>query len=212
MTERLSSITGFVLAGGASRRMGRDKASLAWGNETLLTRQIRLLGAVCRSVMVVGAVEGSNGQGVRAVKDFIPGCGPLGGIYTGLLQTRTEYNLFLGCDTPFITPRFMRFLVEHALQSKSDVTVMQLPNGRLQPLCGVYRRRAATGIGLRLKVGNYKTGAYCHHARCRIISWGDVAGAGFRPNLFANLNTPEEYEAAQKNTGPAVSCWGSPKG
>jgi molybdopterin-guanine dinucleotide biosynthesis protein A len=159
----------------------------------------------------LGTAENSSRQGVRIIKDIIPDCGPLGGIYAGLLQARTEYNLFLSCDMPFITPHFMRFMVDCALESKADVTVVQSPHGRLQALCGVYRRRAVTGIGLRLKMGNYKTAAYCHHARCRIISWSEVTCAGFRPNLFANLNTPEEYEAAQKNAGPAVLYLGGLK-
>lgn len=213
MTKPSNSIvTGFVLAGGASRRMGRDKANLFWGNETLVERQIRILRAVCRSSMIVGALEGSGAESVRIVKDLMPDCGPLGGIYTGLLHAPTEYNLFLSCDMPFITPHFMRFLVNRALASEADVTVVRSLNGRLQPLCGVYRRRAARGIGLRLKIGNYKTAAYCQHARRLVISWNEVTGAGFSPNVFANLNTPEDYEAARTKAGPAVSCCGSPQG
>jgi molybdopterin-guanine dinucleotide biosynthesis protein A len=204
MTKRFKFITGFVLAGGASRRMGCDKTKLVLGSETFLARQVRLLRAVCRTVVVVGARENPTGPALRVIADVFPGCGPLGGIHAGLLQSRTEYNLFLGCDMPFITPRFLCFLAAHALASKSDITAAESRHGRLQPLCAVYRRRAVTAIGLGLKAGNYKASAFCHRARCRALSWTELARSGFRPNLFANLNTPEDYQAAKRCAGPAV--------
>jgi len=204
MVTRYTFITGFVLAGGASRRMGREKTKLVLGNETFLARQVRLLRAVFRSVVVVGPRENFTGEAVRMIADVMPGCGPLGGIYAGLLQARTEYNLFLGCDMPFVTPRFLRFLASHALASKSDVTVAQSRYGRFEPLCAVYRKRAARAIGLGLRAGNYKAGAFCHRARCRTLTWAELTRAGFQPNLFANLNTPEDYQAAQRNARPAV--------
>jgi molybdopterin-guanine dinucleotide biosynthesis protein A len=204
MTKRFDSITRFVLAVGASRRMGRDKTKLVLKHETFLARQVRLLRAVCRSVVVVGPINNFNGPAVRVIADVIPGCGPLGGIYSGLLQARTEYNLFVGFDMAFLTPRFLRFLAGHALASKCDMTVAESRHGRAQPLCRVDRRRAMAAIGLGLQAGNYKTSALRHRVRCRALSWKEVAHVGFRPNLFTNLNTPEDYEAAKRDAGPAL--------
>ncbi len=197
MTHRFVPITGLLLAGGASRRMGRDKTKLILGEETLVARQVRSLLAVCRAVVVVGSRENFPQPQVRAVADVLPGCGPLGGIYTGLLQARTEYNLILGCDLPFISKRFLQFLCECALEGKADVTVAQSPDRRLQPLCGVYRRQAASAIRSRLEAGEYKTSAFFGRVHCRVLSWPEVARRGFAPSLFANLNTPEDYEAAK---------------
>ena len=206
MAKRFISVTGFVLAGGASRRMGRDKVQLLLAGETLLARQVRLLSGVCRSVTVVGPAQVFPQLGARIIPDAIPGCGPLGGIFTGLHRTRTEYNLILGCDLPFLTPRFLRFLAERALESRADVTLAQSPDRKLQPLCAVWRRQTLSRLRLSLQAGKFKTGAFCQRATCRVLPWAELARARFTPRLFANLNSPGDYEAAVRAMGPAVVC------
>src|SRR5579872_4312188 len=101
MHWRSLSLTGFVLAGGASHRMGHPKAMLKLAGETMLDRQICRLFSVAGRVAVVGSrPEYSTAFDVPFLSDELAGRGPLAGIYSGLLHTRTEYNLFLGCDLP----------------------------------------------------------------------------------------------------------------
>ena len=140
MGRRFSSLSGFVLAGGESRRMGQPKPLLALAGETMLERQVRLLRPICRSVAVIGLSDGPPSMDVALITDVIRGRGPLGGIFTGLLYTRTEFNLFLGCDLPFVTARFLEFLVRRAPQC--GATMAEMPAGGIQPLCAVYRRAA----------------------------------------------------------------------
>ena len=118
----------------------------------MLVRQVRLLTAVSRAVVVVGPSASSERLGtvirslaptdVSVIPDQLPGRGPLGGIYTGLLHTRTEFSLFLGCDLPFMEDRFLRYLSERAIACGADATVPESVEHRLQPLAAVYRRRA----------------------------------------------------------------------
>ena len=105
MGRRFSSLSGFVLAGGESRRMGQPKPLLALAGETMIERQVRLLRSICRSVAVIGLSDGLPPVDVPSIPDVIRGRGPLGGIFSGLLRTRTEFNLFLGCDLPFVPAR-----------------------------------------------------------------------------------------------------------
>jgi molybdopterin-guanine dinucleotide biosynthesis protein A len=108
MQSRDSSLTGFVLAGGASRRMGRPKASLQLDGEHMLERQIRVLRSVARRVAVVGSSPGCPVKfDAPCFPDAIAGRGPLGGIYTALLECRTEFSLVLGCDLPFVNSRLL---------------------------------------------------------------------------------------------------------
>lgn len=193
-------MTGFVLAGGASRRMGRPKARLVLGHETMLQRQLRLLRSVCRSVAVLGPPEEYRGLAMPVFADEFAGRGPLAGLYTGLLHTRTEYNLFLSCDLPFMTVRFLGFLCERALQSEAEVTVPESPVGAFHPLCAVYRRRALRAIRASLQAGENKVSRFFSHVGCRAVTTREIAQAGFKLRIFDNMNTPEDYEAARKRS------------
>jgi len=196
MIPRFSSVSGFVLAGGASRRMGRDKAKLVLAGKTMLERQVRLLRAVCRSVAVVGPPEVYPGLEIPTFPDEVPGRGPLGGIYSALHRTRTEYNLFLGCDLPFMQERFLRWLAGKALQHHADATVPKTREG--QPLCAVYRRQALAGIRYRLASGRNEVRSFFPRVHRRVIPWREIAREGFSPRIFANMNTPEDYELARR--------------
>ena len=208
MPQRFLEVSGFVLAGGSSRRMGRPKAGLVLGRETMLDRQIRLLRAVSRTVCVVGPDAGSVGvepvirspvpPGVQFVSDALAGRGPLGGIYTGLLHTRTEFDLFIGCDLPFLDARLLRTLCDRALASGADATVAESRDHRLQPLVAVYRRRALLAVRSSLERGDNRVTSFYRRVRCQVVRWPELARAGFSPRIFANMNTVEEYETARR--------------
>jgi molybdopterin-guanine dinucleotide biosynthesis protein A len=196
MHRCFGQLSGFVLAGGASQRMGRPKVELLLGGETMLGRQIRLLGSVCRSVAVVGLPENSPPGAVPFLPDDLPGCGPLGGIYTGLRHTRTEFNLFVGCDLPYVDVQFLHYLARRALESQADVTVPESIERRVQPLCAMYRRRTLAVIRVGLEAGKHKTSGFYHRVPWQVLPWPELARAGFPRRIFANMNTAEEYEGA----------------
>jgi molybdenum cofactor guanylyltransferase len=196
MKEGSLDLSGFVLAGGASRRMGRPKALLPFRGESLVERQVRLLGQVARRVAVVGKPELFAGLNVPVLADLVPDCGPLAGIYTGLVSSSTEYNLFIGCDMPFLTARFLRWLTGRGLAGKSDVTVPESPEGKLNPLAAIYRRNVICVIQNALEGGEYSVRKFFPRVHCQVIHWPELAHAGFSRRIFDNLNTPLEYEAA----------------
>ena len=206
MPQRFLEVTGFVLAGGVSRRMGRPKPALVLGGETMLARQVRLLQAVSRSVTVIGPAAGSESleAGLRSlaspdvpvILDRLPGRGPLGGIYTGLARTRTEFNLFIGCDVPFMEAHFLRYLCRRALRSAADATVPESHGLRIQPLVAVYRRRAVRAVRASLERGDNKVTSFYPRVRCLVIRWPEIARAGFSTRIFDNINTPEDYQRA----------------
>ena len=192
---RFADLTGFVLVGGASRRMGRPKASLPLDGEPMLERQIRVLRSVARRVAVVGGAAGYLDRlDVPIVPDAVAGRGPLGGIYTALLASRTEFSLVLGCDLPFVHRRLLAWLMHRAKTGGSDVTVPCTPDRRLQPLCAVYRRRALHAVRIRLARGQNKLSGFFPMVCCTVIPWAELADAGVRASAFENMNTPEDYE------------------
>jgi molybdenum cofactor guanylyltransferase len=198
-SARFADLTGSVLVGGASHRMGRAKASLLLDGESLLERQVRLLRSVARRVTVVGRASGYLDEfDVPIFPDAALKRGPLGGIYTALLESRTEYNLLLGCDLPFVNRGLLAWLALRAMAEGSDVTVPRSRDGRLQPLCAVYRRRALYAVRTRLALGENKLSGFFPMVRCITIPWRELAGAGFRATVFDNMNTPEDYEYARR--------------
>lgn len=204
---RHPTFTGFVLAGGASRRMGENKARLLLGGETAVDRQVRLLRRVCRSVAVLAPPASFAGPGcagrldVAVIPDEVAGRGPVGGLYTGLLRTRTEFNFFLGCDLPGVDARFLHFMALRCISSRSDAVVPASADGRLQPLCAVYRRRSLGKVRRFLESGESKFTRLLSCLSVHTVPWPEISRARFSSRLFVNMNTPEDYERARRSAG-----------
>ena len=194
----LRPVTGFVLAGGKSSRMGANKALLSLDGATLLQRTQQLLQSVCQRVFILGQKElyGSFGE---CVEDVYPECGPLGGIHAALLNSSTQFNLITAVDTPFLTAELLDYLVDQATQSQAVVTTPRL-GGFDQPLCSVYSREFLTIAEASLKSGTYKIVPLFPRQRTLVIREAELAEFGVTPEIFDNLNTPEDMERARRRS------------
>jgi molybdopterin-guanine dinucleotide biosynthesis protein A len=112
MNDTLPKVSAVILAGGKSRRMGRDKALLEFDGKTLIERVIERVRTVSDDIIIVcNDVDTYAKFGVRIVTDVIPGKGSLGGLYSGMLAAREEYALALACDMPFLNDALLRYLI-----------------------------------------------------------------------------------------------------
>jgi molybdopterin-guanine dinucleotide biosynthesis protein A len=184
---------GFVLAGGKSTRMGRDKALLELNGITLVERALQSLSEVCAEVAIAGGAPELERYG-RVIPDVTPGCGPLGGIVAALEQTRWEWNLFVPVDVPFV-PRAAWLAILERAAAEDALTVMARAGGRaggqVQPLCAAYSQAALAGLRRELHAGHWKVTAAAAAA-------GQVAYVDFDEDAwFRNFNTPEEFVTAQ---------------
>ena len=152
--HRVDSVTGFVLAGGKSSRMGQDKALMQLGGRILLSHALELARAAAGSAQIVGSAEKFAAFGT-VVEDIYPGQGPLAGIHAALAGTRTELNLMVAVDMPFLQPELLSYLVAQARRTTAMV-VVPVAGGRLQPLCAVYRRAFAEVAERSLRAGENK--------------------------------------------------------
>lgn len=190
----MQTITGFILTGGKSSRMGSDKAFLTFDGKPMIDRAIAQARSIAEEVFIVGPKELYGAFG-RIVKDEFPDCGPLGGIHAALRRSKTEFSLVLAVDTPLISVEFLRYLAEQAQASRSMVTLPRA--GGLHPLCAVYRAEFAEAAERALKTKSYKVGAAFPGDSMRVIDEAELSLHGFDEAMFANLNTPEEFAAAQ---------------
>jgi len=189
------AVTGFVLAGGKSSRMGSDKAFLRLGEETLLSQALKVAGAVAREVRIVGDAE-KFAACARVVEDVYRDRGPLGGIHGALLSSTTELNLVLAVDLPLVRPELLEYMLLRARESGAMVTVPRAGNG-LQPLCAVYRRGFVEVAEQSLRGGKNKIDSLFERVGTCVIEEDELVRAGFSAEMFRNLNTPEELEKAR---------------
>jgi molybdopterin-guanine dinucleotide biosynthesis protein A len=189
-------LTGFVLAGGKSTRMGRDKAGLSLNGRTLLETALAAVRSAVREVFILGSAQlyGSYGP---TIADIFPGCGPLGGIHAALKHSKTELNLVIAVDTPFLAGGLLAYLGERARESGAMVTAPEV-NGYPQPLCAVYSRDFLPIAERALREGNYKIVSLFPKDRTTLISESELLPFAFTAEMFENLNTPEDLERARR--------------
>ena len=136
------SCAGFVLAGGASSRMGRDKALLPLGGATMVQEIASRVRGAAGNVTMIGSPYKYGNLGLTVVADEIENCGPLGGLYTALRLTDADWNLLVACDMPNVTEGFLKQLIQAAEGSNFDAVVPEIDR-KIDPLCAVYHRRLA---------------------------------------------------------------------
>ena len=189
------AVVGFVVAGGHSHRMGRDKALLPWDGGTLLDHAITRLRAVCREVRVLSGHEPRYAdRGLPVDVDAIDDGGPLAGLATALSVAAPRSVLLLGVDMPFVTVLLLAHLRD-ALAGW-DAAVPALAAGA-EPLCAAYAAACSAPVQAALAAGERKMTSFWPRVRVRTLTEADLARFGPSPRLFRNLNDPSEYAAAR---------------
>ena len=196
--SREQSCAGFLLAGGKSSRMGADKAFLNFDGRTLLDRALSVMDTVCDRVMIGGnPTKFAEYKSRTVIADIFPGCGPLGGIHSALVNSDAELNLMLAVDMPYVTAKLLSFIFAAAARHAMVVTVPRVSEG-LQPLCAIYRREFAVAAERALRGGNYKIDALFSEVSTHVIQEGELATAGFSKRHFFNVNTPQDRVAGER--------------
>lgn len=166
--------SGFVLAGGRSTRMGRDKALLPWNGGTLLEHVAAIVREAVGNVTVIGR---------DAHPDVIPDCGPLGGLLTAFSLSTSERVLLVACDMPNLTAELLRGM----LGVSGDAVVAESA-GRLHPLCAVYHRKLQPQVASAVQQRSLKMHDFLSTLPLQRYLVQD-------PGLLKNLNTPEDFAA-----------------
>ncbi len=184
-------MTGIILSGGRSARMGENKAFLRVGGERLIDRTVRLFRAVFREVIIVTTSPLDYlDQEAAIATDILPERGALGGLYTGLFYTAEEYAFAAACDIPFLNRPFIEYMASQA--EGYDIVVPAPPDG-LQPLHAVYARRCLPAIRSLLDRGRLQIKEF--YPGQRILKIPPETLHRFDPEgrMFLNVNTPEDF-------------------
>ena len=200
----MSRLAALILCGGASRRMGRPKAWLPFGPETLLQRVVNILGTVADPILVVAAPEQdlpALPDSVTIIRDPIAYRGPLQGLASGLaaLPDSVDYVYASSTDAPFLRPEWVRRLEE--LIGANDLA-MPYVQGHHHPLAALYRRATVLPAVRELLAADRMRPVYLIEAvKTRVVLDIDLRDIDPELATLRNLNTPEDYEQALRDGG-----------
>ena len=189
-----------ILAGGLSRRMGRDKAGLPAGDGTLIQHLARRLAPVVDETIVAGGSGRYDLPGVTTVDDRYPGLGPLAGIHAGLLVARSPLVWVVGCDLPDVDPGLAALLC--GLAGDVDAVVPRI-DSEPQGVCAVYDRALAPRIEGLLAAGERRVKMLLGASNVRYVTPGELRAVDPELRSFRNINTPAEYRAWLTTQAPS---------
>ena len=189
-------LSGVVLAGGESRRMGQHKAWLSTGGETLLARTVRTVSHACSKVIVVGT-PGQDLPAVPAIitRDAVAGEGPLRGIEAGITAARTHAVFVCAVDVPFLKVRLASFLADHLEKFQA---VVPRWDGHVHPLQAIYAVEVLPVIQMLLRKGNRRLTDLLAQLQVCYMEEDSIRGVDPQGASFINVNTPRDWEAVLK--------------
>jgi molybdopterin-guanine dinucleotide biosynthesis protein A len=191
-----SSITGVILAGGKSSRMGTDKALLKLDGRPFVSHVATTLQAMFDRVILVANMPATYGfLGLETIGDIYRECGPLGGIHSALVSAGDSDIFVSACDTPFVTGELVRYIVD--FESNAPVRIPSFKQ-QLHPLCGIYTQNCLPAIVERLESRRLRVMAFVESIQAAVIPISPDL-LFYREDLFANFNTPEDYSRNKNN-------------
>ncbi|HMU53601.1 MAG TPA: molybdenum cofactor guanylyltransferase [Nitrospira sp.] len=193
----ITEVTGILLAGGKSRRMGEDKRFVEIGRRSLLERSLDILRSVFQDVVIVIAQDSPDlSSAVPVVRDLVADCGSLGGLYTGLTHARTSRVFVVACDMPFFSQETVRYFLD--LRSEADIVMARLHNG-WHPMHALYGRRCLPVMESMMTTKDLRIHRLVEHPmlRSHTVTAEDLKTVDPEGRAFLNINTPADLELAR---------------
>ena len=186
-------IEGFVLAGGASRRMGQDKAALLLHGRSFVAHAAQTLRSIASRISIVGARPPHDASNLTFVPDFYANWGALGGLHAALAACRSEWAAVVACDLPLVSTALWERLT--ALRTGFDAVAPVQENGYPQPLCALYHVPTCRVCAQQLIAsGERRPRVLLRAVHTRWVTPDEIADLPHARRLLLNVNTPSEYE------------------
>ena len=176
-----------ILAGGKSSRMGQDKGLMMFKNKAMISHVIERVWTISNDIMIISNNVAYEKFGLKVHPDIHKEIGTLGGIFTGLSRSETEYNMILSCDTPFITSELLQLLI-----SKADNYDVCIPtyNQRSHQLIGIYTKNCMAIFEKKIKEKDFKIRNSFNLLNVNLVDCNHM-----NENNFTNINTVEDLNA-----------------
>ena len=186
----LDSVSGIILAGGSSSRLGQNKALIQVAGIPLIERVARRLHSIVTDIeLVTHTPEQFAFLGLPMARDIHPGIGTLGGLHAGLETMHTEYGLVVGCDMPFLNPDLLRYMA--SLKNGYDI-VMPRVGEYYEPLHAIYAKRCLPTIERGILAGERRIRRACAGLHIRYVEKDQITLYDPHRLSFFNINTPDD--------------------
>jgi len=190
-----NSITGVILAGGSSERLGQKKAFLEIGGIRLIDMVTEEMKDIFqRVILVTNERKDYEYLGIPIVEDLIKGLGPIGGIYTGLMSISDQAGFFVPCDMPFINRQLVRYMV--SIKNNYAAVVPMVAN-EIEPLHAIYARSCLGPIRDLIDSKRYQIRLFYDHIPVRYVKEDEIRRFGSPSRTFLNINTTDELTEVQ---------------
>ena len=184
-------VTGAVLCGGRSSRMGRPKQFLPYGGRTIIEHRFAQMKELfAEVVLVANEPDAYSHLSVDVVKDIIPNRGPLVGILSALLVSRFEHTFVIACDMPLVDNKLMRAMAQQ--RHGTDVLVLSHEGG-LEPLLGLYSKRCIQSLEESIFAGSLKATDFLKDINAKLFQYRPSASETNGLPPYFNVNTPQDY-------------------
>lgn len=192
-----SDVTGIILSGGKSSRLGEEKGLAAFNGKPLVSYAIEILKPLCGKLVISANNQMQEYEkfGYEIVQDEFEGIGPMGGILACLKKSESRFNIVLSCDTPFVSTALFDYLLKEAEHYQ---IVVPKHDGFIEPLCAVYATNVLWELQHSVESGNFKMHDFFKKADLKAI---DISTdlPFFSEDLFVNINTPKELKGLAEN-------------
>ncbi|TDN96221.1 molybdenum cofactor guanylyltransferase [Sunxiuqinia elliptica] len=183
------ALSGIILAGGKSSRMGQDKGLVDFQGKRMVEYAIDLLSPYCDELLISVNQPGYENFGLKLVADQYPNFGPIGGLHASLKEAKNEWSLVVGCDMPFLTPEFVELLLSEQINTCGVVPVHERG---LEPMAAMYHNSLGPQLETYILKGSLKLQQVFRELPVSFVDVTDLLKQS--PKLFANLNHPSDLE------------------
>lgn len=184
-------VTGFILAGGQSSRMGEDKSLMQFKGKPLIMYAIEALSPLCEKVIISSRQFIYDFTGYDVWPDELPVQAPVNGLYSCLKRSETDWNLILTCDMPFTGSQLFAYLLEQA--HDDDAVIPVHGQGLVEPLCGLYNRSMFKVLEQSMRAEQYSILKLLQSIGCRYVNIGPDLEF-WNSKMFSNLNYPADVD------------------
>ncbi len=187
-----NNITGIILAGGKSSRMGTEKGLIIYKNKPFVEHIIEAMSPLVDNIIIISNNKAYESFGFKCYEDLIKNTGPLAGIYTGLRYSKTDYNLIVSCDIPLVKTIVLQKLIDQ----KNDASeVIQLQSqGKNMPLIALYKKSCEVIFMEELHQNQKKVQKALKKCNVKTVVIDESL-----EQVTANINTPEDLELLNFN-------------
>ncbi|MBN2662305.1 MAG: molybdenum cofactor guanylyltransferase [Bacteroidales bacterium] len=185
-----NDITGIILAGGKSSRMGFDKCFIEHNEISLIQKSINVISEIAGKVIISANNKNYTKLGYKTVSDLEQNIGPIGGINVALQNSATKANIISPCDMPFINSELFKYLLSFY---NNQTAIVPIFNGKVEPLTGVYSKNILPFIQEQIEEKKFKILSLLQKANALFV---DITPnlPFFSEKMFVNINSKDDLE------------------